>query len=159
MFKKNVKPEITCLTKVYQNRLNKIGVKGGIHVVYRLFVLQHFGIMQGYVGVSTLNIQGLILRYMMECYEASIGKRKHREVYNFLWRYNDSVKVEILQAGLTARDAYALEGRLRPFTNRKGSADYDRYNWNTEKGGNIPGFLDLEKIEAEEAKRARKFYV
>jgi hypothetical protein len=156
MFEKYVKPETTCLTKAYQHRLNKVGVKGGDHVVYRLFVPQHYGILQGYVGVSTLNPKGLIMRYMIECYEASIEKRSYRELYKFLWNYNSSVKVEILQAGLTVRDAYALEERLRPDVNKKDTKNYDSYNWNTDKGGKIPPFLNLEKIEAEEARRAKK---
>lgn len=156
MIKKGVKPAVTCLTKAYKHRLTKIGLTGGWHGVYRWFVPQHFGILQGYIGVSCLNEDGLCLRYPIELHEAFLGSRGHREVYKFLWKYHDTVKLELLQVGLTVKEAYALEEKLRPKTNYKGSEDYDPYNWNTDKGGKIPATLNLEKIEAEEKRNARK---
>lgn len=122
------------MTKVYkENRGVRKGRDLGSYMVYHIFCPgKHRGILQGYIGVSTLNIEGVRKRYEYELIEGLDDRyaRKTRHVHTQMAKYGWDVK-EVM-TGLTKEQAYDLEERLRPKANPGGR---DRYNWNIAKGG------------------------
>ena len=122
------------MTKVYKNKSEKVGNDKGTCNVYWISVKQHRGIHQGYIGVSSLNLEGLEQRYYLEAEEAACedAERKDRRVLQMIRKYKGKLSFQILASGMTREDALDLEGRLRPKDNLKGK---ELFNWNMKKGG------------------------
>jgi hypothetical protein len=123
------------MTKVYKdNQGLRKGRDKGFYTVYHIFVPEkHRGIHQGYVGVSKLNVEGVIKRYAYELIEAMSVEyvRKTRHVHTMMSRY-PNYKIVALATGVTKEKALEIERCLRPVQNTGGK---DIYNWNIARGG------------------------
>ena len=122
------------MSEAYKNLNEKVGKDKGKYAVYWIFVRQHRGIHQGYIGVSVLNVTGLKMRYSTEVEEAFNPdcERSNRKVHNMLKKF-PSFHIAQIANGLGKKEALDLEFRLRPHDNY--GKHKNPFNWNTKRGG------------------------
>jgi hypothetical protein len=120
------------MKEVYRhNKAKKVGGDQGSHIIYHIHIPgKHRGLHQGYIGRSSLSLEGTHKRYKQELREIEEGTRKARWVHKLLRRYGKECVINLVSSGLTLEESKYWEAQYRPEDMPSSS-----FNWNSCAGG------------------------